>query len=143
MATSSEPAEIIAFNMARLDEDEAAAKACPLENWEANGPPRGGAYVGPSEWYLVGLVDVYTGLLLAAGSEIHDRDHACLIHAARHDPARALRQVAAGRRILARHHDDGHGYCAHCEIVIDYCPELRDLACAWSDVPGYQQRWAS
>jgi len=149
--TKTFPPEIIAFNMARLDEDEAAAKACPLENWEASGPPRDGRYVGPTEWYLVGRVDAHTGHLLAGGIEMHDWDHACLIHAARHDPARALRQVAAGRRILARHHDDGRGFCAGCpngeisgdpEWEIDECPENRDLAATWADNPGYQQRWA-
>jgi hypothetical protein len=124
MATSSDPAPIIAFARARLAEDERTAQGLAGATRFVGGKP---------DFYGVGG---------PAAEAFWDR----------FDPARVLRQVAAGRRILARHHDDGRGYCAGCpngeisgdpEWEIDECPENRDLASFWSDDPGYQQRWAS
>jgi hypothetical protein len=146
-------AAIVAFIEARLAEDKAAAKACPLEHWEANGPPRDGRYIGPPEWYLVGRVDAHTGHLLAEGSQIHDRDHVCLIHAARHDPARVLRDVEAKRAILMRYETacrqadvaavDGGGPEQQAWEKIAGALELdvRSLATVWSDHPEYQEGW--
>jgi hypothetical protein len=81
-------------------------------------------------------------------------------HIARHNPARVRRQVAAARRVLARHKPagpdryrqareelncEGCGWEGeHADPVtenIDECPELRDLASIYEDAPGWQERW--
>ena len=66
-------------------------------------------------------------------------------HIARHDPARVLREVEAGRRILERHRDCvqyGGGICEHAGAVDPPCPDLRDLLCRWADHPDYLPGWA-
>lgn len=72
-------------------------------------------------------------------------------HIVRHDPARVLREVAAKRRLLANHQDDGDG-CDGCGLnrleermyeVADECPTLRALASVWSDHPEYLSEWAA
>jgi Family of unknown function (DUF6221) len=117
-------AAITAFNKARLDEDEWIARQADDE-WERG---FGGLRV--------------TGESPFAGQWTDD-------HIARNDPARALRQVAAGRRILERHSADETGDCQGCAnpysdglgVQIDDCPEQRDLASWWSDHPEYRARW--
>lgn len=63
-----------------------------------------------------------------------------------HDPARALRDAAAGRRVLERHRDCvpwGSGPCEHAGTTGQPpCPDMRDLLSRWSDRPGYRQEWA-
>ncbi|MEU9470394.1 DUF6221 family protein [Streptomyces avermitilis] len=58
--------------------------------------------------------------------------------------ARVLREIDAKRRILGRHHDF-QGWCAGCGNDLTYrvneCPELRDLAAAYADRPGYREEW--
>lgn len=75
-------------------------------------------------------------------------------YVARHDPARVLREVAAKRRVMQRHHRSDAStvsdYCAGCahdpegwpEIELNDCPELRDLAAVYSDHPDYRPEWA-
>jgi hypothetical protein len=136
-----ELAPIVAFNAARLAEDEAAAKAAArkrkppwrAETWgHVNNSPEGAS---PSRHDGGGVAGTTDGRIA--------------VHVARHDPARALRQVAAVRRIMARHHADDHGMCAGCptgtagdpEYPIDECPEQRDVAGIWSDHPECQEGW--
>ncbi|MDX3582524.1 DUF6221 family protein [Streptomyces europaeiscabiei] len=83
-----------------------------------------------------------------------------LEHAARHDPARALRETAANRRRLERHtpqmmvgHDsdenDPSTYvlgCPTCQVGVvsegDWpCEEIRDMAASYTDRPGYHKDW--
>lgn len=81
-------------------------------------------------------------------------------HIARHDPTRALRQVEAGRRTLARHKPNPQwsdmvtwaDACMGCGVTgpcgdpntehMDECPELRNLASIWADHDDYLPRWA-
>jgi hypothetical protein len=117
------------FLAARLDEDEAAAKA----------------------WLPFGNPD-------ATNRE----------HAARHDPARVLREVEAKRQILALHHPspglrhpvtDYHvDICAACDVPelpqaewehidgfdgsIYPCDTVRALAAVWSDHPDFDPAWS-
>ena len=74
------------------------------------------------------------------------------------DPARALRWVAATRRVVAAHRQvDGQGYtdtgydimpsvCATCGTFDEYgvpwpCNTLRALASVFSDQPGWREEW--
>ncbi|MES9522431.1 DUF6221 family protein [Streptomyces capoamus] len=83
-------------------------------------------------------------------------------HAVEHDPARVLQEIDAKRRVLARHHAAPippgnewialYPYCAaHAyewpegsvvyPVELKGCPELRDLAAAYSHRPGYREEW--
>ena len=110
---------LTAFLSARLDEDEAAAAAC----------------IGDSglEWYADRA---------AMGFEPR-----AAAHIARHDPARVLREVTAGREILRRHGlaSEDSMNCLWCSE--DYrpyrwpCPDVLSVAAVWSDHPDYRQEW--
>ena len=89
--------ELATFVAARLDEDEAAAKAI-----EDRSDP------WPGQWVADGnhALRTYNGWVLAAsvptGSEFAP---GVLAHIARHDPARVLREVEAKRKRLALYLD--------------------------------------
>ena len=66
-------------------------------------------------------------------------------------PARVLREVEAGRAILADHHQEGTSiWCNRCDPGADLgdsstwypCRTLRAIAAVWSDHPDYRQEWA-
>lgn len=84
----------------------------------------------------------------------HDEHQAA--HIARHDPTRVLREVAAKRRILERHHPHGSDHCWNCvlDVSVEYgspvvtyapypCPDLRDAIASYADRPGYKETWLS
>lgn len=133
MSVASDP---VAFGTARLDEDEATARAV-----EDNGAPWDGQWRARD-----GYLETRSGIVVAVGA---GRDFGLgaiapgvIEHAARHEPARVLREVGAGRRILERHRPDEYG-CQACEQYEGVlCPDLRDLLCRWADHPGYDQEWA-
>ena len=117
--------DLVAFLRARLDEDEAAAKTGSQPEWKSDGP-----YLG---WVTGGIAAQFKWSTDAA-------------HAARHDPARVLREVAAKRAILAE-------YLRLAGIEPDDYPEdpaavaaserdVRILAAVWSDHPDYRREWA-
>ncbi|WP_329616460.1 DUF6221 family protein [Streptomyces brevispora] len=119
-------ADLVQFLRDRLDEDEQAARACP----------------GDGEWTAWAL-EVY-------GPDLSDEVRT---HAARHDPARVLREVETKQRIVDRHTPHSMGKCRTCERphwgvqVCDHCeraapcPDLRDLAAAYADHPEYRPEW--
>jgi hypothetical protein len=128
-------ADLVEFIKARIDEDEATARAVEA-SWRC--VPGTGEIVasdgtnaevcGEAHWEGVGE------------------------HIARHDPARVLREVEARRRTLARHHRDPRGACVGCGFSGDLdeartgapedCPELLDMASVWSDHPDCHSEWA-
>ncbi|MFF2077175.1 DUF6221 family protein [Kitasatospora sp. NPDC058162] len=61
-------------------------------------------------------------------------------HIARHDPARVLREVAAKRRILARHAPGPAGACRHDRNRWP-CADVRDLLPPYADHPDFHPRW--
>ena len=133
----------IAFGSARLDEDEAAARAA--------------ADTAAVDWHATGAVTATGPVILVASGEYDDVEVATVdlggddiaAHIARHDPARVLREVEAGRRTLQRHRTcgSGHGYC---DGVIDgdrtrrtwpLCDDLADLLYRWADHSDYNPAW--
>lgn len=60
-----------------------------------------------------------------------------------YDPERALREVAAGYRILERHAlcPNGGGFCKESTVRGPVCPELADLLYRWADHPAYEPAW--
>lgn len=90
------------------------------------------------------------------GMTIYDEgghDEADAAHIAGHDPAWALRDVAAKRAILARHAKAGcddewggvHcGWCSSPEAETPWpCPDVLDLAAIDSGHPDYDTGWAA
>jgi hypothetical protein len=120
----------IAFANAGLDEDEATAGAAYCQGPSAQqptAPPEG------SWWTTAQILGA-----LGPGTWLDAR------HIVLHDPARALREVEAGRRILARHRGcpDGDGPCETWFGHEPPCPDLADLLVRWADRPGYRPEWA-
>ena len=115
---------VIQFLTAQLDQEEALARAATLGPWEAFAVGRAGMHivrpVGDCEWV----------------SQVNRRDRAeqeaDASHIARHDPARALREVRAKRAIVARAQDGSLGGQAAQDI-------LDHLASVYADHPDYQQ----
>lgn len=132
--------DVAEFAKARLDEDEAVAKAATPGPWLALD---GGVQSADNEsQWPVGETD-------------SERDRADRVHIARHDPARALREVAAKRKrltlmieataemdkLLADEHAGdvaramaiGRARAATVGVKID--------AEIWHDHPDYDQKW--
>ena len=140
--------DLAAFLSARLDEDEAAAKAA--------------ASVAGPDWRF-DLADSY--LKSPLGSFVADTmnapygDEAIGPFLARHSPGRVLRDVEAKRAILAEHGPANGGRdadrCRVCTAITHTgaghtdarrfrapCPTLLFLAAVYSDHPDYRQEWA-
>ncbi len=116
-------ADLIAFVSARLGEDEAAARLAAREGgtWKQDHPGSGAAIssLGGTVVYDEGSPDEYQAA-----------------HIARHNPARALREVAFKQAILGQYRTAA-GWSS------DNWPlSLRLLAAIWSDHPDYRQEWA-
>lgn len=88
--------DLIAFLRARIDEDEQVARGGNRGPWEIE---RWDALGGPAAHVLMPLGDgAQTGLTRSALLGTHDAE--TMEHIARWDPARALAEVEAKRRIL-------------------------------------------
>ena len=142
----------VAFATARLDEDERFARdaADPVEempgSWrydeQAQPVPRiiGTTWessLGDGVWNCDDPDDHC--------DELRHPSRSAGEHIARHDPARVLREVEAGRRILKRHRNcgDGYGFCGdggHGGGAAG-CSEMEDLLVRWADHPDYDQDW--
>jgi hypothetical protein len=129
--------DLVAFLRARLDEDEAAARAS------------GGLKQGDYHWFETdpvrpppGVIGTNSGNIVTYQTEL--REHAA--HIARHDPERVLREVGAKRAILNAHRITD-GRCHVCTAIADGratrfpapCPTLYFLAAVYSDHPDYHQ----
>lgn len=122
---------LVTFVTLRLLEDERFAAACPSPDWE--------------------LGIVYGSVIARAGGRIalEAPKQSIADHIARHDPARALRQVAAGRMLLNRYaratavpgstsvwmrgQDDGYRQGLHDALV--------DLSQTYSDHEAFDPAW--
>lgn len=151
--------ELVEFLGARLDEDEQAAQACPFANWETSGPPPGHYAHSSTSTSLNGRYEHDSRrAAILANPTFHAQGS--LAHAARHDPARVLREVEAKRKLVHVHgqsheclaltgsgersvvddkpwelwepaHTDDHGPCF----------VLRCLALPYADHPDYHEEW--
>jgi hypothetical protein len=131
--------DLVAFLRARLDEDEATARA---------------AFGFDPEWQIEAAKNPahrsYRSVVRSAQSEVitDDIDDGPAVHIARHDPARALREVEAKRRILEIHYDY-RGVCPTCFSLRNPpiqrepypCDTARMLALPYADHPDYRAEW--
>ena len=141
---------IVEFLRARLDEDEAAAKAVVI-------PAHDGYHSHPelSEWKVgsdgeveyvapVHEIPLHGGRVGVSSPHYVTMDHEGLSpsvepdvarYIARHDPARLLREVEAKRKIL----DDVA--CGHFDR--DYDEAVRHLASVYTDHPDFDPEWCA
>jgi hypothetical protein len=118
--------DLTEFLNARLDEDEAAAGAGARRvgmPWRAE----------PQPGTPGGLVVDDLGLVGSTGGRYAAE------HIARHDPARALREVEAGRKLMAEHASNDEFSDAY-DSGLQFAVLL--LAAVYSDHPDYDPAWA-
>jgi hypothetical protein len=112
---------LVEFLTARLDEDEAVARAVPAYSQR----------FGFSETFI------------SHDGEYTQADSAFVDH---HDPARVLADVKAKRAIVAEH-VNGEAWCDFCRggLESDWCTcrTLRHLASVYADHPDYDATWTS
>jgi hypothetical protein len=129
-------ADLVAFLRARIDEDEAVARAATVET---GGPRWHGSDSGlcsddASNHPGPFLVDAYgyTAPELVA-------------HIARHDPARVLADIAAKRAIVDRMAavlERGWDYYENSTVIDLAEATLRNLAAPYAGADGYRPEWA-
>jgi hypothetical protein len=123
---------LVEFLLARLDEDEAVARAAWTPNWP-----------DPLSWFveeeLVGRMDAEMDIehFGSAGTKADAR------HIARHDPARVLAEVAAKRAILDKHRSLPRASLDYRKGQLHaYDMVLRLLALPYAGHhPDYQEEW--
>jgi len=135
---------LAAFLTARLEEDEAAARAACGNDWR----PGGAAWIlrgHPSETQMIrtdaGLTVVYD-----EGSPSEDE----AAHIARHDPARVLREVKAHHALVGAYSAVALNFARVDETCCEYSTRTAlegactGLAAIWEDHPDYRQpgEWA-
>lgn len=118
---------LVDFLRARLDEDEAVAKAAVREeyrHWEGSGPDR----YDEGRVYANGEVIVWD-----EGTPSGE----CALHIARHDPARVLADVQAKREIISW----VTLYVRNLPPGVRADGIIRRLAVVYADHPDYQPEW--
>lgn len=133
MDTEFDAAELAAFWRARLDEDEAVAKAAQ----------------SPSPWKAA-THEADTWIVVDATGEplIYDEGTPSLeeaAHIALHDPARALRAVKADRDLIAAYQQaaaasPASGWESDYTQTLELAVRIR--VAEWSDHPDYREKWA-
>jgi len=111
--------DLIDFLRARLDEDEAIARAAYGNRWDTDTADSPG-----DRW------------VLSEDMHLMEADAGTATHAARHDPARVLREVGARRRIVDRYAWlREHGDTGGAAWVLPL------LAVPYAAHPGYRPEW--
>ena len=108
--------DLAEFIRARIDEDEAIAKAAANRHWLTDDN-------------IITLHPEHDGDGFMSWPTRADAQHA-----ANHDPARVLREVEAKRRMV----EDTWGGPDHEDMWLHH---MRLIASIWSDHPDYQQEW--
>ena len=141
--------DLVEFLRARLDEDEAAGRAATPSPWSYN-PGKvwldGEAFESydrskGEEFVGHGGPSPFRGCVAATGPADHAQSMADAAFIARHEPARALAEVDAKRRIIAEHHpvDPCDAHDASFQTV--ECDTLRLLALPYADHRDYREEW--
>ena len=153
MTDATETLTIDAFIKARLREDEGIAREAA--EVDSEGPSWRIRKVQHNGMYVFG-----EGQIAPPGGKLGMAEDAQTIHVGRHDPERALREVARNRRVLERHRKfvpsdgvlligiTGSGdICAGCGMSNGHrswpCAEVRDLAAIWSSHPDFRAEWSA
>jgi hypothetical protein len=166
---TDEIGNLVSWLCAQLDEDERIARTATPGPWWHN---PGKAWLAPEafEKYdrskgeeFVGYgQSPLSGCIAATGPASHAQSMADAEHIARHNPVRALAEVAAKRQIVSRHtrkEGERQSICAECGgrewkpgvghtgldpypwVMPWPCPTLRLLALPYADREGYRKEW--
>lgn len=139
--------DLVTFLRARLDEDDAAARAASWDEWDSTHWHTHHRAQYDGRWAVIDAAD--DGVITSVDPQASD-DPGVAAHIARHDPARVLREVEAKRQIMRVHNArDNWGTCIGCprdaggsmHVGIDECPILRALALSYADHPDYREDW--
>lgn len=126
---------IVEFLEARLTEDERIATAASHPGW----PWPSGEDLG--EWIVSDRGHLYAGGSVRTHYGVMDdgdeTSEELVRHMAQQDPARALREIAAKRAILAL-----AALADSYDMEIEYREVLANLAAVYSSHPDYQAEWA-
>lgn len=136
--------DIVAFLTARLDEDEAVAKAAtpgpwrhnPNKHWRKPGTP----------WFeeavFAGPIGSEANCVAGTGETDDPQSMADAVHIARHDPARVLAEIAAKRAIVALHAIGVDPCDAHdASLRSIACDTVRIHAAIYADHADYRDDW--
>lgn len=129
--------DIAAFLAARLDEDEAAARATterqPYDEWDAVGASDDDD-IGRSNWRVVGIA------IPGMQSWHAPAARSVMQHIARHDPVHVLREVEAKREILTAYiKAETDGLRGDGWIALRFSVET--LVAVYSDHPDWREEW--
>lgn len=142
--------DLVTWLRAQLDEDERVARAAAEDGPEWHFQPA----LGEPD----GSLDLEASFTMSGGykPDATDFDHDWLVHIARHDPARVLREVEAKRRLIEQigfyaSTIDGEWGCCHdaAAILAGRCPDiavgeiaaLRVLALPYAAREGFREEW--
>jgi hypothetical protein len=137
--------DLLAFLRARLDEDEAAARAAPPGPWRIKyGTPHAPLHPGYRPGALLDARDME--LVSDKYGEVGPQHE----HFARHDPSRVLRDVEAKRRILDTYEEARELAREDSSLGAEMLSRseglwyvVHDLASVSSDHPDYREEWGS
>lgn len=139
---------------ARLDEDEAVARAATAGPWRYDAMKVNS--VDRQESVFAGEAGMRATTVASTGPEDDRQSMVDAAHISRHDPARVLAEVAAKRAIVDQAYGtaatiDGEWGCCHepAQIKRGECPStdmsvdpyLRHLASVYADHEGYREEW--
>jgi hypothetical protein len=149
---------IVEFIKARLDEDEAAARAASAGGaWRYEDGDSVGAWTLYDEHWTIASLKTYQHEAYDYAARMPAFRHPEYVdadangaHIARHDPARVLREVEAKRRILDRYDDAlaRQGDWQESQLAADICVQeyqdwvLPTLALPYADHPDYDPTWS-
>ena len=167
--------DLVEFVKARVDEEEEAARAASHGGrWRYEPGDSVGAWMLYDEHWSIASVTTYdtegydySARMPAFRNPGYVDPDANGRHIARHDPARALREVEAKRRILELHTPQDYGHITYADghtVVTDWacytcrtgemdsdgaiepdpapCDTLRALASIWSTHSDFNEEWA-
>lgn len=147
--------DLAQFLLARIAEDEAAARAASIGSaeWRLDDldesvlwwPPERAEVIEKERQHGYPLSDHWRGTTIeSAGEQIAP-------HIARWDPARVLAECEAKRGIIAAHPHrfrEGDGnlvgdewHCQTCMNEFRWCPTLRLLTLPYADHPDFREEW--
>jgi hypothetical protein len=155
--------DLVAFLLARLDEDERWARQATPGPWAWSENHDGAGEVNAAERRPDLQGDGWErsqARSIANESATGDVRLADAVHIARHDPARLLADIAAKRQIVDEHANGWEGwedpptqddieqaYCVRCQDRRSHdamrwpCPTLKLLALPFADHPDYDEKW--
>lgn len=144
--------DLVAFLRARLDEDERIAREADGPHWRPgdgnvsegglyalDGDPAGENDGWAIAWFKMG--ETNPGQQLPAFSNRKRHPHENSVHAARHDPARVLREVEAKRRIVDSFAASGLPLATRNAEFAVVRMVLRLLALPHADHPDFRDEW--